>query len=537
MFEALLKWGEGATDHLVGEFAFAFWDGSKRELLLGRDFLGLRPLHYHRGKGFFAFASMPSGLHALPDVPYAPNTDYLIQSLALTTAPGDQSYFRDIMRVEPGHLARVTEQAIQTRKYWTPQPSVSWRAGSSDHAEELRALFDEVVETQLRGSAPIVATHLSSGLDSSAIAATVARQHAPGAVVAFTAVPRAGFNGDAPSGTIANEGSLAAATARSYSNIEHVLVESTGESPIECLDRSFAYQQQPITSVANASWGEAINRLAKERGANLIFKGGLGNITASYAGLECLPWLLSRGRLKDLLGHAGALAMNGTSIFALATTIMGPFVPAPLWRALRRISGRAAGLGSYSAVNKHRLSALADAAKKQVISRAERPLVDPLKARMAALSFGDYGGNAYKGVLAQWGLSVREPAADRRIVEFCLSVPIEEFLRGGVPRSLARRAFADRLPSVVAQNRIRGCQGSDWYEALDRGRPQIEAEIETFFRCTAAREALDPAWFRETLEHWPTGDWNSSLAYRRYRIGLLRGVAAGHFMRKIAGIN
>lgn len=537
LFQSLLKWGEDATDHLVGEYAFAFWDGNRRELLLGRDFLGLRPLHYHSGKGYFAFASMPSGLHALEDVPYALDTDFMVQSLALVPPAGGQSHFRDIMRVEPGSLVRVTAGGIRQHKYWNPNPQIVENPKVDDFAEGLRALFDDVVKAQLRGSGAIVATHLSSGLDSSAVTATVARQHAPGEVVAFTAVPRVGFDGQPPPGTMANEGELAATTARCYSNVRHVLVESTGTSPIACLDRSFPYQQQPITNIANASWGEAIQRQASERGAKLIFKGGLGNITASYAGMESLPWLLSQRRFRDTLDHAGALIRNGTSLSSLASTMFGPFVPVPLWQALRRVTGRAAGLKSYSAVNQHRLSALADARQKEAIAQAERPLVDPLKGRLAALSHGDGGGNAYKGVLAQWGLSIREPAADRRIVEYCLAVPIEEFVRGGMPRSLARRAFSDRLPSVVTQNQVRGCQASDWYEAVDRARPEIEDEIDAFLRCDEAREVLDPGWFREAMEAWPAGDWNSSTSYHRYRIGLLRGVSAGHFMRKVAGTN
>jgi asparagine synthase (glutamine-hydrolysing) len=217
--------------------------------------------------------------------------------------------------------------------------------------------------------------------------------------------------------------------------------------------------------------------------------------------------------------------------------MVAPFVPPAIWRALRRFTGRAAGLGSYSAVNQQRLAELANVGQKHSISSAERPVLDPLKGRIEALNYGDGGGNAYKGVLAQWGLSIREPAADRRIVEYCLATPIEEFVRDGVPRSLARRAFSDRLPSIVTQNRVRGCQASDWYEAVNTARPEIEGEIEAFFRCAEAREALDPSWFGESLDAWPTGDWNSSVSYRRYRIGLLRGVAAGHFMRKVAGTN
>lgn len=537
LFEALLKWREHAVERVVGEYAFALWDGAKRELLLGRDFLGLRPLHYHCGNGFFAFASMPSGLHALAEVPYALDTDFMVKSLAMLPPTGGRSPFAEIMRAQPAHLVSITSKGIRARKYWRPNTETPLTSRPDEYAEGLRHLFDEVIRAQLRGTGSIVATHLSSGLDSSAITATVARQHAPNAVFAFTAVPRGKFGGAPPAGTAADERALAALTAGTYVNIEHILVESSLQSPLEWLDRSFAYQQQPNGGLANANWGEAIHRRASECGAKVILKGGLGNITASYAGLECVPWLLAKGHISEGLRHAASLVKNGMPLSSLAKIIAGPFVPPSLWRAMRRLGGRAAGLRSYSAVNPQCLAQAVDAQQERDVDRAERPFLDPVHGRLAALSYGDAGGNAYKGVLAQWGLSIREPFADRRIVEYCLAVPPEEYIRGGVPRSLARRAFADRLPSAVIDNRVRGAQASDWYEALEQARPQIEAEIETFMRCTEARQALDPRWFSEALETWPTNDWNGSAAYHRYRIGLLRGVAAGHFMRKVAGTN
>jgi asparagine synthase (glutamine-hydrolysing) len=70
LLESLGRWGAGALDRLVGDFAFALWDAPAQKLLLARDFLGQRPLHYHRGRGFVAFASMPKGLHALAEIPY-----------------------------------------------------------------------------------------------------------------------------------------------------------------------------------------------------------------------------------------------------------------------------------------------------------------------------------------------------------------------------------------------------------------------------------------------------------------------------------
>ena len=107
LLEALIAWGADAPTRLVGEFAFALWDGARQELLLGRDFMGLRPLYYHHAPEFFAFASMPSGLHALEAIPYDVNTNFVAERLALVPLSGSATQFRAIERVEPGHVVRV----------------------------------------------------------------------------------------------------------------------------------------------------------------------------------------------------------------------------------------------------------------------------------------------------------------------------------------------------------------------------------------------------------------------------------------------
>jgi asparagine synthase (glutamine-hydrolysing) len=70
---AWTRWGEACLERLVGDYAVAAWESRRRRLMLARDPFGHRPLNYHRGRGFFAFASMPIGLHVLTEAPPAPD--------------------------------------------------------------------------------------------------------------------------------------------------------------------------------------------------------------------------------------------------------------------------------------------------------------------------------------------------------------------------------------------------------------------------------------------------------------------------------
>jgi asparagine synthase (glutamine-hydrolysing) len=124
-----------------------------------------------------------------------------------------------------------------------------------------------------------------------------------------------------------------------------------------------------------------------------------------------------------------------------------------------------------------------------------------------------------------------------RIVEFCLATPTDQFLRDGEQRSLAKRAFADRLPEQVLQNRFRGLQAADWHESLSASRDRIAAELERLQESDLAVEALDTARLRSLVQNWPVDGWNSDGVCTPYRYALLRAISAGHFIRRVSGLN
>src|SRR6516164_6275229 len=174
LLAAVERWDESCLERLVGDYAFAVWDCVRRRLLLARDPLGQRPLHYHRSKDLFAFASMPKGLHALSEVPYAPNEERIAEFLALMPETGSQSFFHGVERVEPGHVVSMTLDGLTSRRYWQPSASRLELRRPEDYSEKLRALLDQAVKCRLRGAGD-VGVCLSGGLDSGAVASTAAR--------------------------------------------------------------------------------------------------------------------------------------------------------------------------------------------------------------------------------------------------------------------------------------------------------------------------------------------------------------------------
>jgi len=534
------RWEEAVFDRLLGDYAFAAWDAHDRRLILARDALGSRPLHYHRGRDFLAFASMPKGLHALADVPYAADEERAAELLVLMPETGPRSYFRDIHRVEGGHYAVLTPQRTIVHRHWQPRrPSAPFRG---DAVEAVRAALDSAVAARLRGADGRIATHLSGGLDSAGVTATAARLMAAdgGRVIAFTAVPREGYDLPVPEGRIGDEGPLAAATAALYPNIEHVRIRPDGRGITDGFDRDFHLFDRPILNPCNQGWAAGISAAARERHLRVLLTGQMGNMSLSYAGLEYLPELAARGRWLRLAREGrGLVKTQGFRWRGVLAAGLGPWMPERLWTGLHRLGGRTPQqLALHSAIRAEHHAALdlAARAREAALDTSYRPRRDGFEARLWILRRTD-PGNYLKGFLGGWGVDMRDPTADRRLIELCLSLPMEAFLAAGEPRALARRVLADRLPAAVLSARGSGLQAADWHESLAASRGALREEIARLAQVPAAAEALDLERMRRMIEDWPADGWHRPEVSTPYRFALLRGAVTGHFLRKVSRSN
>ncbi|MGX1097923.1 asparagine synthetase B family protein [Amorphus sp. MBR-141] len=542
LLACLDRWEEAALDRMVGDFAFALWDADRRRLLLARDFLGQRPLHYHCGKDFFAFASMAKGLHALAEIPYAADEQTVAELVTLLPQSGPRSFFAHVCRVEPGHVVTVTREGAASRSYWQPRRPDRGDRGPADWVEGVRHHLDEATRSMLRGADGAVATHLSGGFDSSAVTATAARLLAPegGRVTAFTSVPSEEAGAAPVPNRFVDEGPLAAATAALYPNVDHVRLRTGHTSPFDGLDQAFFLFERPKLNLCNWVWMRAINQEARDRRLKVLLHATMGNMTFSYFGYELMPELLRSGRwLRLMREYRGLMREGGMSWRGPAGITFGPYMPAGLWsRLTAALQGVRHDVHDYTAINPDRFKAmdLDGIAKERNLDFSYRPRKDAFADRVWVLRRTD-PGNVTKGTLAGWGLDQRDPTADRRLVEYCLSIPTDRYLVDGVARAVARTALRDRLPAAVLDERRRGYQAADWHVGLGAGRAAAAAELDQLAACDAAARTLDVPRMKRLLDELPASGWDRPGLMQAYRLALLRGMAAGHFLRKASGSN
>ncbi len=523
------KWGYQCVHHLVGPFAFAVWSPDRQELFAARDHMGERPLFFHRNNDFFALASMPKGLLALPGVDRGLDEKMLLDTLVLARYSSARSYFKGIERVPPGHFLRVTPASTQVVAYWRPfeAPPIHFRR-DEEYAEALLEIFDRAVKACLRTKGQI-ASQLSSGLDSSSVTAAAALQLAKEGrrITSFTAVPRKDYRGTGAHGRLPNEGPGAADVARLYPNIDHLLIDSAGRDLISTITRLSDAVDEPIQNSINGLWIDAILAATAARGANVLLAAPRGNLTISHTGMEALPQMLRSGRWLQLAQTAHQFRQNGMVSFrnSAARAIEGS---APGWLHRRLNSTEQFDL-SYSPINLK----LADGndLREKILNQFFPNRSDPNLERQHL--FQVYEVDTFNaGYRAIHGVDVRDPCADKRVAEFCFSVPYQQYVVGGFPRSLVRRAMKDRLPTSTLTRTRRGQQGADWNLTMRDAMPGLRHHIALNGTSPEACRLLDQARMAAMLEHWPEEGAESMQVTQGFSDALCRGFSFGYFIRR-----
>ena len=167
------EWGEAMVDRLNGMFAFAVLDRRRGVVLLARDRMGIKPLHYAIDGKRLVFASELKALLRDPALRREIDPVALDQYLAYEFVPSPRSIVLGIDKLQPAHILTwsVRDGTHRIRRYWSPELGVADGHRSLDEeSERLREVLRESVRKELISDVPL-GVFLSGGIDSSAVAA------------------------------------------------------------------------------------------------------------------------------------------------------------------------------------------------------------------------------------------------------------------------------------------------------------------------------------------------------------------------------
>jgi asparagine synthase (glutamine-hydrolysing) len=167
--------GENCVDYLRGMFAFAIWNQRKKELFIARDRLGVKPLYYaYTDDGSLYYGSEIKTLLEAGAIKPEINDRALPDYLANHAPSGEETLFRGVKRLLPGHVMLWRDGELRVSRYWDVSFVRHADEGRSDrdYVDEWRELFRRSVQLRLMADVPL-GMFLSGGIDSSAIAAVM----------------------------------------------------------------------------------------------------------------------------------------------------------------------------------------------------------------------------------------------------------------------------------------------------------------------------------------------------------------------------
>jgi asparagine synthase (glutamine-hydrolysing) len=478
ILSAYRTWGENCVERLLGDFAFAIWDGRRRSLLLARDHMGQRCQFYHHGEGFIAFATEIKALWAVDGVPRKLSDDQFGKGLlsAIDISPG-KTLFEDVAVLPGGTVLRVQgDGTASLRRYWEPGAGAEHLGRDEAHyLKAYREIVEEAVACRVRRLIRPPALCFSGGFDSGSIAALA------GPIVAARnrkIVAVASVLGEGQT-RMARDARPAIEAFRPFPFLDIRYYVRQDETLFTDIEESFALLDGP-TGTRYVKRG--LFRIASAAGARLVLDGHGGDYTVNVRAGYMLGRMLLRGRLRGFVREF-RLRMRATrrSVFAvLRLDVLPALLPlsaiaaafswrrrsALVWRERPINADLARDLFARGVVNPARL-------------RINYPIYNRWRDRwLHLLRRFSASTPAHAQLAAAHGLELSRPFHDKRIVELGLALPEDLQFRDGLERYLARRTLGPMLPArLLASGPGNDAEDPDMFRAASDAAPRALAEI------------------------------------------------------------
>jgi asparagine synthase (glutamine-hydrolysing) len=422
------QWGEAAFSRFNGMWAIVILDTSTSELIMSRDRFGVKPLYFSEGTKDFLFASEIKQIlvHRSARVNEVVLLNYL---LAHNENIGEETMFRDIQTMAAGEIIRydIRHCSYKRTKFYNLE------ANKSIHPEDWTRRFADLLESSvnLRMRCDVqVGTCVSGGLDSAAVSAIASRLYRRNVNAKFIGIHAKG------SESKVDESGYAKNVANAL-GLEMHIVEPSLDDFIETIDEVIRTQEEPFGS-PSMFMGWHVFKKAKELGCKVMLNGQGGDEVLLGYGRYIASILTPKRPLKSLREAISMAVISGIPLREL----LGYYV------YFRSVYFR-------DIVLKHRT----------MVRKEWRDVYDSSPLRRSALAFRDFRRLQFSEITdvqlphllryedrnsMRHGIETRLPFLDYRLVELCVSAPIDQKIANGWTKVMLRRVAQDLLPSGVA---------------------------------------------------------------------------------------
>jgi asparagine synthase (glutamine-hydrolysing) len=502
------KWGEACPEHLLGDFSFAIWNKRQQELFCCRDHFGIRGLFYFYNGKKFLFSTNAEQIIRVRGV----DTGISRNKLATLVIPSakhlfwEESWFENISLLPAGTTFTVTRNGIKRRKYWTPGIGKELRfKNENEYAEAFLEIMSSAVSDRMRSIYPVTAL-LSGGLDSSSVVSVAAKilEKQNKELQTFSYVLP-----DENDPELKDERQFIE-TFRTFPNLKINYITVPEQGFLTNLEKLQTMNGPHIHSrhfIYDAFVSKALSL-----GSRTILDGGAGELGATFSGEGAYAEMFRRGHWIRLF-----LEMSKSRSFgprSLLVQTLRPNIPGFLLRTADK--GCSLEISEGHCLQPE----LAEALRLQILLR---------KRDLSAFSTGTkplHRENQLRYLLgkqrkAQGGhalgiLTYNMPMMDKRLLEFCLSLPYDLKVKNGYPRYTARAGLKNLLPPEIRWRNSKTPLCPDYIRRYNAQLPLARKFLESIEPRDPVRSVIDveklKAWAGISVAIKEYGTYNEQIA-------------------------
>jgi asparagine synthase (glutamine-hydrolysing) len=469
VLRAYQAWGETCPARFLGDFAFAIWDERNHKLFGARDQIGLRPFYYRRAGSRFLFASEIQPLFEDSLSARRINRGALARRLLSISVPACETLYEGVFRLAPGSSLVVTDRGLTVRRYWEIDTHREIRYRSdTEYADHFRDLLERSIRCRLRGAAS-VAVLLSGGVDSASVVSTTDRMMSAGAA-AVTKIEAFSISFQGYPGC-------------DESDYVRLLADQLGievtSFPYEPGSPWFDFERirqfpDVLYDLSNLIYAPALDAI-RQRGTRILLA-GFGSDELFASGFEHLQELFLRADLTGLLAalRCDSRVYAKSRAYLFANYCLKPLIP-------RRIKNLVKRMTALRRLQQENPFATGETAK--LATGGETPYEPPppfhLTGQGAIYDALFEGPNATTGndtmnlFFARFGLDLRCPFLDRRLVEFAFAISQNQRWRDGQAKFVVRQAMRAIVPDVIRERRAKADISGPIFAAMQHRRDCI----------------------------------------------------------------
>jgi len=477
------KWGEDCPKYLLGDFAFVVWDDKNQKLFGARDPSGYRTLYYYSDTTKFVFSTTIKPLLALPYIEKKLNESWLAEYMAISgmidTVDASTTPYQNINQIPPFHSISVSKESIKLNKYGQFNSGKTLKLKLNDeYIDAFQDVFQKAVKSRLRTHHNI-GSHLSGGLDSGSVVGFAARElkHQNKLLHTFSYIPPSDFIDYTAKHLMPNESPYIKKTVEYVGGVADHYYNFDGIDSYSELDAILDMNEMPYKFFENSFWLKGIFEKAHIEGVGVLLNGDNGNLSISWGNafyyyselLKKFKWFRLAKELNQYSENVGGSRFR--NLPAIAKMAFPRLRKVNLIQRHLVINQEFANqTGVFDKLSKFGVNQSGWFSGNN-LNRQRRMVYDDICPWNA--------GNSFNSKLSlHYSLWKRDPTNDLRVVQFCLSLPDEQYVLNGMDRALIRRSTANILPDEIRLNqRVRGIQAADWIHRIVPHWDRLKEEI------------------------------------------------------------